>query len=250
MRWFLLLLLLPMNAWAGAWLQDEGKGQVITNFTYYSAVQQFDKSGDIHSMPDYNKYEVSPYAEYGLTDYLTIGGSFSYKAVDNETQTKTYYDSDDYNIFARTYLYKQGNMVVSTEANLYLPRKTGGELNPESGVAPTLKINFGYGEKDYFIDLSAGYQYWANHESDRIRSAATVGLNLTDDWMWMNQVFSNNITHSDYNQAANFDLTTAQTSLVWKYDDSVNFQVGISRDIYGRNTGCGTGILSSVWYKF
>lgn len=251
MRWLLLVLaLLPVNAWAGAWLQAEGKGQVITNFNYYQATKAYNAAGNKVDMPTYTKLEVNPYVEYGLFDNLTIGGSFAYKVVTNETQGKTFYDSDDYNLFIRWLVFQGEKFVISAEPSLYLPRKTGGELNSEAGLAPMMKFNFGYGSDNYFVDASVGYQHWSNEESDRIRSSATAGYNLTDDFTLMAQVFSNNVINHDYTKGSNFDLSTAQVSLVWDQDESFSHQLGLYKDIYARNTGSGAGVLYSIWYKF
>jgi hypothetical protein len=251
----LLALLIPTNAAAGAWLQPEGTGhQVIANFTYYEASQGFDAKGNKYVMPKYSKYEFNPYAEYGLYDDITIGGSFAAQREINESSGDDSYSVGDVHLFARTYLYTgsiyhPADFVVSVEPGIYLPISSSSDLNEQTGISPSVKLNLGYSDVDYYADASVGYAYWSN-TSDRIKAEASLGYYIADDWVFLNQAFAELVTDKDYTNSGNYDLVKAQSSVVWQYDEVISHQLGVSYDIYGRNTGAGMGFLYSLWYRF
>jgi protein XagA len=251
----LLLALLPVNAGAGAWLQPEGKGEAIISSGYYSAHNNFDAGGNRQDMPLYSKYEIAPYAEYGLTEAITIGGGLALKQSSNAFGDKNKYGLDDLSVFIRSYLYEgsiagDDSLVISAQPGLYLPFKLEGEINQQSGLSPSLKLNMGYGTRDYFAEFMLGYEYWKGSDSDRIVTQISVGYDLTDNFTYLAQLFTTNITSDNYSSNGNYDLAKIQSSLIWKYDESVYHQFGVTYDVSGKNTGAGYGFLYSVWYKF
>lgn len=62
-------------AHAGAWLQPKGTGQWALQATSYATDRYFDDTGNLQHQRYYSKYELAPYAEYGLLENLTIGGT-------------------------------------------------------------------------------------------------------------------------------------------------------------------------------
>lgn len=204
--------------------------------------------------PTYSKVELSPYSEYGLDEDLTIGGSFVYKQTWNNPDGQRRYSFDDLSVFARAYLYDdviEGNsFVVSVQPGLYLPIKAQGEINSQSGLSPSMKLNIGYGADDYYADFALGYEYWRGEDSDRVTTQTTFGYELSDDFTYMAQIFTNNITSNNYSHSGNYDLMKVQSSVLWHANDKFIHQLGLNYDLYGKNTGAGYGFLYSLWYKF
>ena len=58
---------------AGAWTQPKGKGEAILKAEQMRATQGFDPAGDLADLPaDRHDSAVSLFAEYGMTDTLTV----------------------------------------------------------------------------------------------------------------------------------------------------------------------------------
>ena len=113
-----------------------------------------------------------------------------------------------------------------------------------------MKFNFGYSYNDFFAEFVLGYEYWEGNDSDRVLTQSTLAYDLTDDFTYMAQLFTTNITSGNYARSGNYNLAKAQSSLLWRYDENTTHQLGLSYDVYGKNTGAGYGFLYSVWYKF
>ena len=256
MRLFLLVfLLLSVNAGAAAWLKKEGESEVDISSDYYFANKSFDNQGSKYSSFYYGKYSTNPYMEYGVTNDMTIGGGMSLVLAHDPNTGKQQYNADDLGLFVRTHLYDgsifgyQG-LVTSAEWGFYLPVKSEGEINQQSGLSPNVKFNIGYSDKDYFASYGLGYEYWPGEESDRINTSAIFGYNLSDDFTYMLQTFTTNIINENFAISGNYNLAKLESSILWKYDEVITHQMGISYDLFGKNTGAGYGFLYSVWYKF
>ena len=59
-------------AWASAWLLPPGDGQIITYAGFSDSTRAFDGHGNLIPVPDYQKFELGTYVEYGVTDWLTL----------------------------------------------------------------------------------------------------------------------------------------------------------------------------------
>lgn len=57
---------------AGAFMQEEGRGQIIISSTFDRSDRFFDASGKLQPLAQYRKFELTTYAEYGLRDWLTL----------------------------------------------------------------------------------------------------------------------------------------------------------------------------------
>lgn len=240
---------IPANAFAGAWLQPRGEGQIISNLRYYTANKFIDAYGVETKIDPFEKIELAPYAEYGLYDWLTIGGELNFASIDDKSPVISYGS-----VFARSYLYRQGSHVVSIEPGITLPRQTGSELSPDGeNIIPELKLAYGYGfkifERDHFFDTDIKYRMRNDGNlSDMIKSTATIGLTINNDFMALLQISDERSFRQD-GEVGNYVQVKPQISLVY-HDDNFSHQIGFSKDIFSLNTGQGYGFIYSLWYKF
>lgn len=257
-------LAVTSNAHAGAWLQQEGQGELIINYTIFSSDEVFDESGDRQSSSNFAKNEFNPYFEYGLADEITIGGSVSYQSVISEgnlTQSDSLRFSF-FDVFARTYLFNNDDFVVSIEPRLHVPVNADASLNPEGNdPIPELKLSLGAPFKLWnqysFVDVSGTYRFrdedsLGNELKDILKLEGSLGLKVEEDVLLLGQIFheqSLNRQTGD-NTPGNFDLTKLQLSIAYDYWETVFLQVGAFTNIDGVNTSAGNGLLFSAWYKF
>lgn len=253
----LAVYLLSSPAYSGAWTQDTGKGLFVQNFSYYSTSRYFDNSGKKQHFSRYSKYELNPYLEYGLRDWLTVGANlFADRTSQNNVSNWGISDSE---FFARTRLWKENAFVFSAEPNIKLPSLDKRSEQPQIGNNNyDVGINFsgGYGFKtwglDHFIDLAAGYNHRFGTPNDQLKFSATAGVSLTKNSMLLTQIFNttrlDNLFNPAFTQSSSddYNLTKLQISAMYKIDEKFSLQLGAFSHIAGDNVGSGTGTIFAV----
>ncbi len=149
----LLTIFIPSYAYAGAWTQNNGKGLIISNISYYSSSKYFDNSGKKRRTSNYSKYEINPYIEYGVRDWLTVGANlFAQRASQYNSglgRQQVNWGIGDSELFFRTRLWHDNGFVISAEPMLKLPSMERQASQPQIG-------NNNY---DSGVTLSAGYSF-------------------------------------------------------------------------------------------
>lgn len=69
---------IAFDARAGGWPLPQGKGEIIVTASRLSADERYDSDGNKRWTSHYTKYEISPYAEYGFSDDLTLIGELAW----------------------------------------------------------------------------------------------------------------------------------------------------------------------------
>ena len=249
------------HAFAAAWTQAQGNAQVITTVSSYVSDAYYDRMGHRQKQNSYAKQELSAYAEYGLRDWLTLGGSASLtRATQNDSENWGLSDSD---LFARIRLWQGEGAVFSVAPIAYLPSPTSRDDDPILGSATP----------SGGVQLSAGYGFeaWGNHHfaavdntyikrmgdaGDQWHMDMTLGIGISSDITLMPQLFLTRKvggnTRSAFTQSASddYDLSTARLSVVYAVSDKLSVQVGAYQDINGNNAGKGTGALIALWRNF
>lgn len=256
-----LLLIAPSGANAGAWLQKQGEGEIILNYTYYNTNAKFDEDGEEFKDNGFVKNEINPYLEYGLLDELTIGTSLSFQSIlsreDGTFASGEGLELSYADIFARTYLYNEDGFVVSFQPGVRIPVEENANVNPE-GDKPIMELKFLTGktfewfDRYHFAEASFAMRPRPEPIEDMMKVEGTLGLKLEDDYLLLSQIFIEkplSRNHKD-NNPANYSSTKLQLSLAFDYWETAFLQVGTFRVIDGVNTSGGQGFLLSTWYKF
>jgi hypothetical protein len=68
-------------AFAGAWLLAPGEGRAIVYSVFSESSQAYDFQGRLIYEPQYRKFELGTYIEYGVTDWLTVVISPAYDRI-------------------------------------------------------------------------------------------------------------------------------------------------------------------------
>jgi hypothetical protein len=255
-----IILAIPVLSLAAAWTSPEGETNIFNSFTYYETAHFLDQDGKSIPQAKFLQYTYNPYIEYGLENDLTLGASplFEYQTEKGD-QSSAFYGSD---IFFRKKLYEDGAQVFSLQPQITIPGLYNGSALPQIGAkvfANELRLLHGYGfaalDQNHFTDLEIAYnkRYGAN---DQVEFDATLGLRFTEDLLLLNQIFSTFSTQAvKTNRIAitgsnDYNLVKMQFSLVKEIFPDVSVQAGLSRNIWGENTGGGGSMIFSLWYKF
>lgn len=290
-RLFLLfcLILAPISAHAGAWLQKQGHGQLITSALYYRTDTFYDHNGDKIAGDPYSKTELNPYAEYGVTNWLTVGGNLL--LADNSSSRSPFGTREDYysmqgEIFARVPLYENANQILSLQPLIKFPTRyathdfdTGrsGDFNLTLNKWDIIKPNnlseifqgnydtelsllagqnftaYGYA---HFIDAGVGYRYRGGPSRNQFRLNATLGTHIDERWTTLAQAFYTRATEIPTTTAItqqtedDYDLLKLQLSAVYALTDHVSLQAGGFVQPYARNSGTDGGVMSALWWNF
>lgn len=263
--WGLVFAGVSSPALAGAWTQDAGHTKVIVTGSYYESPKIFNNSGKTQAAPNFHKFELNPYIEYGLYDDLTLGANLSLQRAQQNVPGA----SDDSSagigesqFFLRKRLYNQDGVVVSAQPFFTLPPPSAndhpplGSPNGDIGLGGSAGYSakvLGYAD---FANLDTEYHHRFGRQRDQIKMAATLGIGVAPQWMVMPQAFMTfrtsdpGVTSVTQTTADDYSLTRLQLSGVYSMDESTKFQAGAFRDVEGKNTGIGRGLLLSVWKNF
>ena len=117
-------------AWASAWLLPPGDGQIITYSAFSDSTRAFDGHGNLIPVPDYQKFELGTYVEYGVTDWLTVSAAPAYDRVQTPVPGQSYTGVGESEVAARVGLYHTDSAVLSVQAGLRSPGASFDSLGP------------------------------------------------------------------------------------------------------------------------
>lgn len=262
--WIGLLLLMPQVAWAGAWTLPKGAGELYLTGNYYSADKYYNASGDDVSIPEFSKYELNPYYQYGYDNGLTVGVSAFLQQINQDLANGA--ESDNWGlgnteVFARWRAYEDRQWVVSIQPLVAFPTYYADD-DPRAGredfdgeVKALAGFHFDAMGRSHYVDAGFGYRARLGDEHDQWRANMTLGLALNEKWTLMPQIdvaravggTGNGVSVAGVND---YDLTKVQLSGAYKLDDQYTLQLGAFSHVDGENTGAGGGVLFSVWMHY
>lgn len=255
--------LFPAQAFAGAWLQNEGATQAILSYSSLSSDQSFDGSGNKINTPNFSKGEVAAYIEHGFNRSWTVGGALSLQAIENGGVGGSTSDFNNFKVasaefFARTYLFEGESSVLSIEPRFKQAIESSVAINPEGNAPiPELKLAYGNSFSAFgqlaFADNSLTYRYRSEDNlNDMVKVDSSIGIRPVSNILLLGQGFydytiGRNLADTT---SGNYELLKIQFSAIYNYDDNIAFQAGYLKHIYGANTIAGDGLLLSTWLKF
>ena len=257
-----LLALVSTHAHAGAWTQPRGEGLFIAQATYFESDHFFDADGERVAQPAFRKAELQPYAEYGVRDWLTVGGS---AAVQRVTQAGDGNQGiGDPELFARLRLHqsRKGD-VLSIQPVIKLPSRYTRDRLPRGGSRSTdleLSVLYGSNWKLFgftgFTDSRVGYRVRSRGLNAQYRVDQSFGVNLTEHFLLIPAVRS--VITTRYDDTATFredgeqdyDLAKAELTALYKFDDKRWVHATYFDHIAGAFTGDGRGVTIGYAERF
>ena len=254
-------------AFAGAWTQKAGSGIFIVTAGTYTADNYFNNSSHKQPQPQFSKYELNPYLEYGWTDSTTLGANLLLDRAHQDggpgSTGHTNWNLGDSEFFLRSRLWQKDGFVLSAQPMIKLPSPESGHAQPPiGGIYPDagFGLSGGYGFPawglNHFMNVDTQYRYRFGAPHDQVRLDITAGIGVTPKWMLMPQLFQTWRTASSpaapfTNSPANdYDETRLQLSAVYRWRSETSFQFGAFDDVAGKNTGTGHGVLVALWRNF
>ncbi len=258
---FLLLFAASTPAYAGAWVQPVGSGLFIAQASYYSTDTYFDTQGDEQAQPRFSKYELQPYAEYGVHDWLTIGSSAYLQRVSQSKQTN--FGIADPEFFARMRLYQDDVQVVSIQplmkfASSFTENNAvrGGSKSTDIELSALYGRNLNLISPRDYADVRIGYRQRDRGLSPQWRGDIAVGLGVTDSLQIvpaLRTVVSTNLTDATtFTEGGDIDYNVLKVEVTGIYHLSATqwVQAGFFSHVAGIQTGNGYGATLGFAQRF
>lgn len=249
----LLALGVAAPASAGAWAQKKGRGQVILKFEDMRADRGFDPSGDLVALTaDRRDSAVGVFAEYGLTDTLTLQVKGDWQS--GEDAFVDYEGRGPIEVGVTWQAWRDDRTAVS----LYAGYADDGEGRNAGYAAP------GVGDQDYEVRASVGRSFGATEGRlastgsfvelqtarrmrqglpDETRMDFTAGAHFGDAWMVLAQAFGGAADDGGPR------WLSVETSVVRDFGPW-SVQAGWRQAVAGRETPQSAGPVIALWRRF
>lgn len=239
-------------AFAGAWTQPKGHGQVIVKFEAMNASKGFDPSGVLQPLAvDRRDTVLGAFAEYGLGEGLTLQIKADWQS--GEDQFVDYEGRGPLEIGVTWQAWRDDNTAFS----LYAGYADGGQ-GRNAGYAPP-----GQGDQDWEVRASFGGsldQSWGfipegsyvevqaarrmrQGLPDETRLDLTAGSRFRPEWLMLAQAYGGQADDGGPK------WLSVETSLVRDIGDW-SIQAGWRQTVAGRETPASAGPIIGVWRRF
>ena len=256
LRLCLVLVCLCANAAAraGAFMQAPEHGQVIAELGFAEAGRGYDASGRALPIPSWRKFELTTYAEYGLTDWLTLIGEpawFTFHA-QGPSQSRTRIGAAEAGARARI-LEWDGN-VVSGQATLrYAAGGRASQAYVDMGERAQVDLRLLYGRMiealgmPGYVDMQAAFRTRGPY-GDQIRFDMTWALRPFARTTLLLQSFT---AITPGRAGDKFALSQkVQVSALYDVTESVSLRIGGVIALRGVNCAAERGLVSGMWWRF
>jgi hypothetical protein len=249
------------HAHAGAWLQEKDHGLFMLNATAFRSNAYFDEFGEKIDQPSFSKQEIQPYVEYGLRDWVTVGGSAYVHHVAQRSNDN--WGIGDPELFARFTLHENARERFALQPLVKLPSiyLEGGNLRGGSrSVDSELSLLYGRNQKiisdrDY-IDMRIGYRQRTRNLHSQWRADAAAGLYVSDNF-WLIPAMRSIITtkYDDSNffredGEQDYDLYQLELTAAYQLAETRWVQATVFDHVAGAFTGDGRGISIGIAERF
>ena len=247
------------GAWAGAFNQPAGQGQVILGGSFDKGDRSFDGNGRHMVKTDpYTKGEVAAYLEYGVTDWFqvilkpdlvstNVGGGIG----------KGYTGLGTSEAGAQWRLLMFGPAVLAVQGTFQLPATTRernlaliGNTSRNTDGRLLLGYEFALGSWPSFLDAEAGYRIRGSGAPDETHVDLTLGVRPWPDLMLLVQDFTTVPVGRGTAWFPASEYSNLELSVVYDLSRRWSLQLGVFETVEGRRALREQGFDVAVWYRF
>lgn len=254
-----ILLACSGPAWSGAFLQPDGKGQIIVTGTFSAATTAFDEDGKVAPAHARLKLELDALVEYGLNGWMTLFAKPSVMAGGVYSPVPAYANGagqTEMGARLRLLATSDGAGVISLQSALRFPgqRDSSNPAKGETDLQADLRLLGGYGFSyrgwSGFGDAQVGYRARLGDAADEMHLDLTIGLRPRPRVLLMMQSFNTMSLGSGRNGYPDTRYHKLQTSVVYDLTEAWSVQFGAIATIGGKNALEESGVLAGVWRRF
>ena len=245
-------------AFAGAWTQDEGKGELIVTTTAMQASQVFTSGSTLVPIPHYTKAESQALIEYGVTSWFTAMLGPSLQHVDIPPPFGGVRDGLGYtDIGGRAKVWSNESWVVSVQGLLRVNGTNDkrnpaaiGYTDPELELRGMIGHSFKVETLPAFVDVQVAQRFRLGGPPDEFRADVTFGIRPVEKWLLLAQSFNVISEGAGTWGFGSFAYYKLQLSAVYALTPTLSLQLGAYSTYWGRNALQENGMVAGAWYKF
>lgn len=246
-------------AQASPWPRPDDEILIVSRADYFeSDLGELSVSGEPVE-GRFQRIESNTYAEFGLTEDLTVGGKVFYgtswltRGADVETAS----GFTEIEGFAHYQVFKSGRHVGSVKMAAGLPASFKSGARPElqsNGVDVELAALYArelvLSPVRIYAAAEIGYRKRFSASADQARLVTTLGAEPSERWLILLDTYSVKSVENERAGGADFDIVKIQPSLVWRATRRFHVQAGVTEEIAGRNIALGRTYFLGVWTRF
>lgn len=243
---------------AGAWPLAAGEGLVIVSTTASRAGDRFDTSGKRVDVGSFRKYEVAPYAEYGLTGSLTLVGTFAYLSDETRSLGRKFHEKGfsraeaglrvSLGVWRGTQFSVQPLVAVhglSEGDDPFASRR--GDVDQELDVI--MGRSFTLFGMNGFSDTLVGYRRRPGKRPAQLKTDVALGVKPWPSTMLL--LKSQNFTSiRQSGSGASASAAKLGFSVVQEIAGPVSLEAGFMQTVTGRNIVREKSLTLGLWYRF
>ena len=239
---------------AGAFLQKPGEGIVIVGGAFTDAVRAYDSAGRLVPVAHWRKFELTTYAEYGLSEAITVIASPSLFVFRQNPPGQSRSATGIAEAGVRARLVEWDGNILSGQVVVRAPL-AGQSARPFADTTrfmqTDVRLAWGRGFElagfAVFSDLQIGFRSNGvfGHEG---RMDATLGAWVMPDWLLLLQSFTT-VTPGGLVRARYLQQKVAASAVYW-VTSTMGVQVGGFLGLPGINSAAERGAFTAVWLRF
>ena len=256
---FYIAVSLPICAQASPWPRGDNRLFVATNAEFFIATDDFLPSTPDEATDSYKRYDLKTYAEFGLTDQITLGGTviYSQSTISNRFEARQASGFSQIEAFAQHQLWASAKSVGAVRVTGGVPTRfeTGLRPNIETDGA-VAELRFLYGRNialkpfKIFASAEAGYRKRFGDAADFGQVDITVGVEPTDKFLLLLQSYNAKSIGNAADDGVSFDLYKISPSIVWRLRKRWAIQAGATFEYAGQNVQRGNTYFLGLWSSF
>jgi protein XagA len=247
----------PGPAGAGAWLEAEGRGQVIFSSSMMVADQRFDSTGKPQRAERFIKQESRTLISYGLTSQITVLGTLSGVSQSTQTEEGTVQNrSLAPGGGVRVRLWSNPDSVLSVQASAEgRYERAQGEvfmrLEPRAQAEARVLAghNFTIGGWSAFAEAQSGWRWRGRGFANEAMLDLTLGMRAHPSVLLLLQSF-NTVALAHDTGTKRVRQHKMQLSAAVDITRSITAQIGVFTSVSGRESLREQGGVLALWRKF
>lgn len=247
-----------------AWTRGQGDVLFLIPTDYFVATEQFDSDGDRVDRPRFQQIEISPYLEYGITDYLTVGVQPKYRIIEldvpgGEADNSGLAETD---VFLRLRLWQQNQAAFSIQGLVKAPIEAD-----EDDAAPLgfdqvdTEVSLLYGDRypvgsgSVFYNLDLGFRKRFEDPADELSFDPFIGwwsggpLSVLVHSLNTIGLSSEPGVPEALTAEPEFRRHRVQLTAAYRVSDMVSLVAGGATTYAGRNVGAGNSVFFALSFS-
>jgi protein XagA len=247
------------HAYAGAWLRETGRSEIIFSNQWSSARQEFDARGKPLSIGKFSKMSSQITIEYGLTNDITMIAGLAGQQQRLSTLGLNQKSANVSGLAgARIKIWSSQHTVVSTQATSEFNGEQQSKLQLSRRFEPPasadLRLLLGHSFTVFgissFVDLQSAYRWRGGSHANEVHLDVTLGARPFQKTLLLFQSFNTLAVERDQRTGLKpMRRHKLQTSLVYDVTNNLSLQAGVFMTVAGRESLRESGALLALWWK-